>query len=272
MKEIAYEDVDVEIVTVNDVHSSIRDKPWKNSRDGHAENEHRYSLSYIQQGSYYHSTEKKQKLFFPVHTVILNKRDRRSYCNESADLPLRYICIHFTVREELPLEFPTKSRICLLPDVPQRIDEIFSAAHQLYRERPFGWRIRLRGIVEELLLLVFREESAAERNARVPPLIPRSIAVMRQRIFSELLSVGDVAQQCGVSDAHLIRVFSRYMGMTPKQNMDGLRVERACELLRYTDKSMEEIAEEAGFSEARQMRRIFRGIMGLSPREYRQRM
>jgi len=51
--------------------------------------------------------------------------------------------------------------------------------------------------------------------------------------------------------------------------MDALRVERACELLKYTDKSMEEIAAESGFSEARHMRRVFHEIVGTSPREYR---
>ena len=123
-----------------------------------------------------------------------------------------------------------------------------------------------------MLLQVFRIYYAAENGAVYPPIILQGMAVIRRLLERTELSVPDVAEECHVSTTHLIRLFKQYLGVTPKKFMDRLRVERACELLQHTDKSMEEIAVASGFSEARQMRRLFHEIRGISPMQYRRRM
>ena len=146
------------------------------------------------------------------------------------------------------------------------------AALQLYTDRPFGWRLRLRGIVEELLLRVFTVYWEEKNEGNMPELIRSSTELIRSRIFSAPLSVDEVAQECHISTTHLIRLFRRYLHMTPKKYMDNIRAERAGELLKYTDKSMDVVAAESGFTEARQMRRIFSEIMGVTPKDYRQQL
>ncbi len=260
---------DVAISKIDIVLHLGNSNPWNTGPRRDNMSEYSYCLMYVQQGGFYHEVEDKGKILIPPGTLVLKKYDRLLFCNTSADLPFLYLALDFRTLEEIPLDF-SRSDCILLPGeaVPQS-EEKMLAAHRLFTERPFGWRLRLRVLVEEILFLIFRAYYE-EAGDSLPPLIASAADVIRRRIFTELLSVEDVAQECHVTVAHLIRSFNRYLGMTPKQYMDRLRVEMACDLLKYTGKSMEEVAELSGFSEARQMRRVFREIMGVTPREYRE--
>ena len=270
MGNVLINDMDVDILDIGIVYSVYKDAPWNYSlyKRKISSVTPCYILMYVQEGSFYHSEEGKESIFVPSGSLILTKVDKQPFCNTSAELPFRYISIRFYTREAIPFAFEQNSRIALFPGESVGCEDKMQTALRMYRERPFGWKLRLRCITEEMLLHVFEAYYRAGENG-VSPLIQDSTAVIRRRIFSELLCVEDVAEECGVSTAHLIRSFSRHMGMTPKKYMDRLRVERACELLKCTDKSMEEIAAESGFSEARHMRRVFHEIVGTSPREYR---
>ena len=228
-----------------------------------------YSLMYIWQVSYYHCVEGRERIFIPAHSLVLRKFHRNIYVNTSANLPIQYSRFVFHTLEEIPIDFSRRDCFVLSAEAAPQCEEKITAMLHLYTERPFGWKTRLRGIAEELLLSILKVYYE-EKSEPLPPLIHESTAVIRRRIFSEVLSVDEVARECGVTPAHLIRSFRRYLDVTPKQYMNSLRVEMACDLLKYTGKSMEEIAEQSGFSEARQMRRVFRETVGVTPREYRE--
>ncbi len=263
-------DVDVEITRVKSVSLISQQCVWSYNlkKQGIGYEKFSYILTYVQEGSYRHSLGGAD-ILIPSRSLVLIQMDQRPFRNTSAELPFRYICIRFSVREELPLPFAEYSRIFLTAEHSSGCGEIMKTALSLYTERPFGWKIRLRGIVEELLLRFFAAQSEGKQQTGIPSLITDSLTLIRRNIFTSDLSVEDVALACHISTAHLIRTFRRYLGKTPKKYMDEIRMERACELLKYTDKSMEEIAAESGFREVRRMRRAFHEIAGMSPREYR---
>ncbi len=246
-----------------------KDIPWKFGPRRDNMPECAYSLMYIQQGSYYHCRGDGERVLIPSRSLVLKKFTRNTYFNTSAELPVQYVRCNLYTLEELPIEFSRGNYLILSGEAVPQSEEKMMAMLRLYKERPFGWKSRLRGIAEDLLLSILKAYYE-EKCDPFPPLIAESIAVIHRRIFSELLSVEDVATECGVTSAHLIRSFKRCMGMTPKQYMNHARVEMACDLLRYTGKNMDEIPEQSGFSEARQMRRVFREIIGVTPREYRE--
>ncbi|MBE6559819.1 MAG: helix-turn-helix transcriptional regulator [Ruminococcaceae bacterium] len=270
METVRIHDADVDITKITVIDSISAERPWKHSPRIRENNSggFEYHLMYLREGSYYH-TAGENSLFIPTHSLGLAIENHRVFRNISADLPLRYICLWFVTKEPIPLPFGEFSQVCLAPEQSRGCEEKMLAALQLYRDRPFGWRLRLRGIVEELLLRVFTVYWEEKNEEDMPELIKTATDLIRSRIFSVPLSVDDVAQECHISTTHLIRLFRRYLKTTPKKYMDNLRVERACELLKYTAKSMEAIAAESGFTEARQMRRIFCEIKGITPREYR---
>jgi transcriptional regulator GlxA family with amidase domain len=80
-----------------------------------------------------------------------------------------------------------------------------------------------------------------------------------------------LARRVGLSERTLLRRFRAATGHSPSEYLQVLRVERARESLERTRKSFDEIAWALGYHDAGSFRRIFAGVMGLSPGEYRRR-
>ena len=74
-----------------------------------------------------------------------------------------------------------------------------------------------------------------------------------------------------MSPRSFLRVFRSATGTSPLAWMLGQRINRACMLLRQTDKPVTEIAFDVGFNDSNYFTRQFRKATGFSPREYRKR-
>ena len=66
-----------------------------------------------------------------------------------------------------------------------------------------------------------------------------------------------------------IRKFRQAVGHTPHQYLLRLRVERACEWMRRSELTMDQIAEAAGFCDRFHFSRVFKQVMGVSPAKFR---
>jgi transcriptional regulator GlxA family with amidase domain len=78
-----------------------------------------------------------------------------------------------------------------------------------------------------------------------------------------------LARIAGASDRHLARLFHEHVGMTVSEYCNRLRVALAQQLLRETDFDMERVAESAGFSSSRQLRRAWGRVYKTPPRAAR---
>jgi len=74
----------------------------------------------------------------------------------------------------------------------------------------------------------------------------------------------------GMSHRQLNRRFKEATGLTPQQFMLRSRIERACEELRETDRSLSDIAYELGFCDQSAFTAQFRKRMTLTPKKYRE--
>ena len=82
-------------------------------------------------------------------------------------------------------------------------------------------------------------------------------------------SLETLARIAGASGRHLSRLFHEHVGMNIADYRNRLRVAFARDLLRETDLGLERVAEEAGFSSSRQLRRAWRKLYTTPPREAR---
>lgn len=73
------------------------------------------------------------------------------------------------------------------------------------------------------------------------------------------------------SDRHLSRLFHEHVGMTIADYRNRLRVAFAQDLLLQTSLDIERVAEQAGFSSSRQLRRAWRKVYATPPRDARAR-
>ncbi|HZP65380.1 MAG TPA: helix-turn-helix domain-containing protein [Rudaea sp.] len=78
-----------------------------------------------------------------------------------------------------------------------------------------------------------------------------------------------LAAIAGTSPRHLSRLFHEHVGMHIADYRNRLRAALARELLSQTRLDMERVAERAGFSSTRQLRRVWRTLNAASPRDER---
>jgi AraC-like DNA-binding protein len=81
-------------------------------------------------------------------------------------------------------------------------------------------------------------------------------------------SLGELGRVAGLSRFHLLRVFSRQVGLTPHAFMVQLRLQKARALLQ-AGASLAEAALLSGFSDQSHLSRHFKKVYGLTPGQYR---
>ncbi|MFC7400398.1 helix-turn-helix domain-containing protein [Chelatococcus sp. GCM10030263] len=87
--------------------------------------------------------------------------------------------------------------------------------------------------------------------------------------IEESLGLADLARSVAMSPYHFLRSFRSVVGMTPRQYLLTLRLERAAVRLRQTAEPIATIAYDSGFGDLSEFNRRFRRVMGVSPRVYR---
>jgi LacI family transcriptional regulator len=83
------------------------------------------------------------------------------------------------------------------------------------------------------------------------------------------ISVSDVLRNVPISRSTLERQLRKYLRRSPQQEIRNVRLRRACELLKMTDLSIEQVASECGFSHSEYMHATFKRELKMTPGEYR---
>lgn len=86
--------------------------------------------------------------------------------------------------------------------------------------------------------------------------------------FQENITIADVADYAGVTQAYLSKLFVKHMSMGPKQYLTRLRLDYATKMLEFSDQSITEICYLSGFGDFSVFWRAFTNRYGCSPRDY----
>lgn len=95
------------------------------------------------------------------------------------------------------------------------------------------------------------------------------VLVFIQQNLDYDLSTDQLAKVAYFSPYHFHRIFSGMVGESLKEHIRRLRLERAAMRLKHTDKSVLEIALEAGYETHEAFTRAFKAVSGCSPTRFR---
>lgn len=90
-----------------------------------------------------------------------------------------------------------------------------------------------------------------------------------ERNYAARISLPEAAAMTGLSRPQFHAVFKKSTGLTLVDYLTQVRLTHAARLLRETDRSIAEIATQAGFADQSYFDRRFRRHFGLTPRQYR---
>ena len=83
--------------------------------------------------------------------------------------------------------------------------------------------------------------------------------------------VKDICKEMHCTPDHCIRIFKRFLGITPYQLIVRSRIEKACRYLRFSDLTIKVIAHKLGYGDIHHFSRQFHEKMGVTPGAYRMR-
>ncbi len=134
-------------------------------------------------------------------------------------------------------------------------------------EKYWGRELNLRFIFQELLISFIRLFAADKEQA-----VSQTVNLARKQLEASIkndLDLDELADYCGVSKSHLCRVFKKATGQTISQYFNACKIDTACNLLRESGLSIEEVAIQAGFNNPSYFFRVFKKQTGKLPLEWR---
>ena len=90
-----------------------------------------------------------------------------------------------------------------------------------------------------------------------------------EQYYSERISLDDLASRFYINKYYLTRVFKEQYGQSITAYLTSLRITHAKQLLRFTDKTVEEIGLECGLGALHYFSRVFKEVEGVAPSTYR---
>lgn len=136
------------------------------------------------------------------------------------------------------------------PDIARRV------ANQFHHQRIRGTEDLQRG-------------GRLDHAAGLPPAIDIALRAMAEHI-EDPLPIPALADRAGISARQLERLFLRYAHMPPTRYYLSLRIDRARELLTYSDRPLLEVVVASGFTSVSHFAQWFRRFHGMRPSELRE--
>lgn len=86
---------------------------------------------------------------------------------------------------------------------------------------------------------------------------------------AENISIEKLAARCGMCYSNFAKQFKAQFGKTCKEYIEFVRICKADTLLLYTDKTLDYISQETGFTDASHFIRTYKKIRGITPKQRR---
>jgi len=189
--------------------------------------------------------------------------------NAEAFLDFAYIA-PFLVDESL-----VKPKFNLIGPIQTEVESILSEALKEYADRRPGFALMVRSLLLKLLVIVGREFTSYVDNSKSRPLYEKhrglilgSLEYIEQN-FDKDLSIELVAKEFTLSQSYFSFLFKSITSKTFTEYLNGIRIAKAQEMLKTSDKRVIDICFEAGFRNVNHFNRIFKQITGVSPVTYR---
>jgi AraC family transcriptional regulator of arabinose operon len=155
----------------------------------------------------------------------------------------------------------------------QQQEEVVACIEQLYSDmshvHAYSELVAASGALSQLLCLIqFKMRTTNVKIRTTEEALEKTIEFMRKNLSKKLV-LDDLAKVAGLSPNYYGMLFNQLNGQTPINYFNRLKIQKACEILSTTKLSINETAERLGFPDPYYFSRLFKKLMGKSPRQYR---
>lgn len=165
-----------------------------------------------------------------------------------------------------PLDMPNHIRF----HNPLYIEKMFLGLIQEYKMKTLYYDAAVKGLFINLWIYLLREYNLFQSK------ISRSyhdqitqIAAYLHSDYSRTFTTDELARMANLSTSYFIHLFKKRYGLTPARYHSLLRIEKAKELIQFTNQTIEEIGRSVGFNSIHSFCRAFKSQEGFPPTYFR---
>jgi AraC-like DNA-binding protein len=139
-----------------------------------------------------------------------------------------------------------------------------------HRYRGYSWALRLKLI--ELLITVMRDKNfrIPVRGLKAPANSSiQDVILYLHTDYMNPIAVDDALKSCALGRSRFHELFKRETGQTFTAYLNGLRCDKAAELLANSDRTVLDVAAACGFANLSHFYHVFKRRRGVSPKAWR---
>jgi len=122
-----------------------------------------------------------------------------------------------------------------------------------------------------LATFVYAHKTSDDLADESNPLVRRAIDFMNKNLDMKL-TLSQISKEAGYSTTYFTTLFKKETNYAPVTYFSHLKIVKACEFLDYTNRKVKEISFSLGYADPYYFTKDFKKRMGLSPRQYRNRV
>lgn len=151
-------------------------------------------------------------------------------------------------------------------DIAAGIEQLYQYMSQVHT---YATLVAATGSLSHLLGIIPLSMRATELRSRTAEENMDKTIDFMHRNLARRLTLDELAAVAGMSANHYGTLFGKRFNSTPIDYFNRLKIQRACELLSTTRLRVGEIGEQLGYDDPFYFSRLFKKVMGVSPRDYR---
>ena len=190
-------------------------------------------------------------LYFPKHTDYHGKLLPDSYCD----------VINFDFCRDV-----TYPPFVMTPKNPGAVEEIFKSTERAFSK---GDYLKSMAKLYELFSIIQKEKKSEYLPSEKARVIEPAVKLLRERTKERAPSIGELAAICGISEGYFRSLFLSVFGQSPIDYVTTAKINRAKALIRSGLCPISEAARNVGFEDIAYFSRVFKKVVGISPREYK---
>lgn len=122
--------------------------------------------------------------------------------------------------------------------------------------------------IMELTAVILAHEVQKSKHSKTSYVLEQCKNYISRNIFSRIY-LKDIAKYVGMNPSYLSRLFSEKEGITIQQYIQREKTRTACNLLKYSDRPIADIAQYTGFQSQSSFTKVFKRWQNMTPLEYR---
>jgi len=157
------------------------------------------------------------------------------------------------------------------PNQTDKYNDLLKELYMVAEGQEYVRDMRINVILSQLIMLLMEDSWNPDMvpNVAHKRMELQNVKQYLDEHYTEKITLDQLSNRFFINKYYLTKIFHETYGMTIVNYLNQKRITQAKHMLRFTDMSMEEIADKIGMTDANYFSRTFKKIEGVRPSEFR---